>query len=67
MLGFVIDTWAYNFFSLVSGFFLKNFEILTIFLGDFAEIEEDRTKTTVGLSFSLFFYEVASLMIWGLN
>jgi len=39
MLGFVDDVWAYDFFSLISGFFLKNFEILTAFLRDFAGIE----------------------------
>ena len=63
MLGFVKDVRVYDFLSLISRFFLKNFKISTTFLGDFARIGEGKTEITTGLFFFLPFLEITSLMI----
>jgi len=55
------------FFPLLSIFFLKNLEISTTFLGNFAGIEGRMTETEASLSVSLPFLGVLSLFIWGLN
>jgi len=56
-----------KFFPLLSGFFLKNFEISTTSFRDFARIRGGRAETDAGLSVSLPFLEVMFLFTCGLN
>ena len=66
-LEFENDAWAYNFFPLLSVFFLKNLEILTTSLGDFARMGGEITETEASLTISLSFLGILFLFIWGLN
>ena len=60
------NTWVYDFFLLFV-FFLKNLEISTTSLGDFAGIEGEMMETDTSLSASLPFLGILFLFIWRLN
>jgi len=55
------------FFPLLSVFLLKNLEILTTSLGDFARIGGEMTETEASLTISLPCLGVIFIFIWGLN